>query len=356
MSSLHINVGERMPTEILGLDCFRCNCYTVTVAFEVLITANIDPAGIRLLKSNGFTVHNEQGVKLDSVANHVQSCHAILTRTELVDEEVYAAAPELSVVAKHGVGVDNIDVEAASRRGIQVVNAPESNTRSVVEHSQALILGIAKNIYHCHRAVSSGDFSARDHLGGFELGGKTLGLVGTGRIGREVGIRCARGFDMRVIAYDPFVDPDCIPPEIVFMDNLGDLLSAADFVSLHLPLTKQTERLIDREAFGQMKTSAFLVNAARGPIVDEPALIAALSGKEIAGAALDVFELEPPAQNNPLLEMDNVLLSPHIAALTREAKANMSLHAAMGIVEVLHGQAPSWPVNSPVSTQSRRAL
>ena len=326
------------------------------MTFEVLVTANIDPAGMRLLKSNGFRVHNEEGVKLDSVAEHVRGCHAVLTRTEMIDATVYEAAPELTVVAKHGVGVDNIDVEGACRRGIQVVNAPESNTRSVVEHTQALILGIAKGLHHCHRAVAAGDFSARDRLGGFEVGGKTLGLVGAGRIGREVGIRCARGFDMRVIVYDPCVDRDRIPPELRCVDHLGDLLAAADFVSLHLPLTERTRGLIDRAAFGRMKREAFLVNAARGPIVEETALIAALRNREIAGAALDVFELEPPAHDNPLFAMDNVLLSPHIAALTREAKANMSLHAAMGIVEVLHGQTPSWPVNSPATATRARSI
>lgn len=342
-------------TNSRALTIWHIFCLRIFMAFEVLVTANIDPAGMRLLRSNGFLVHNEEGVKLDSVADHVQGCHAVLTRTELIDAAVYEAAPELAVVAKHGVGVDNIDVETACRLGIQVVYAPESNIRSVVEHTQALILGIAKNLYHGHRATLSGDFSAREHLGGFELGGKTLGLVGTGRIGREVGTRCARGFDMRVIAYDPFVDRDCVPPEINFVDNLDDLLSAADFVSLHLPLTQKTRRFIGPEAFGRMKASAFLVNAARGPIVDESALIAALKNRDIAGAALDVFEMEPPARDNPLFKMDNVLLSPHIAALTREAKANMSLHAAMGIVEILHGQAPSWPVNSPrISTQPRR--
>ena len=313
------------------------------MAFEVLLTANVDPAGIRLLKSNGFTVRNEEGALLDSVAAHVRGCHAVLTRTEIVDEAVYAAAPELAVVAKHGVGVDNIDVEAATRRGVQVVNAPQSNARSVAEHTLALILGLAKNIHHGHRAMLCGDFDARNRLDCFEVDGKTLGLVGTGRIGREVGLRCARGFDMRVIAYDPFVSD--ISAEIGFVGSLDELLGAADFVSLHLPLTKQTKGLIGQAAFAQMKPSAFLVNAARGPIVDEAALVAALTKRQIAGAALDVLEIEPPAKNHALFAMDNVLLSPHIAALTREAKANMSLHAAMGIVEVLHGQTPSWPVN-----------
>jgi len=314
--------------------------------YKVLVTANIDPAGIEYLKSNDCEVLNEEGIKLKRVADYAADCEGILTRTEIINDAVYEAAENLRVVGKHGVGVDNIDIENATKRGIQVVNAPEANTESVVEHTITLILAIAKNLRAADREMRSGNYHIRDILYSIEVREKVLGLIGLGRIGTQVGLKAFRGLDMRVIAYDPYVDPAMVPEEIELIDSLHDLLSKSDFVSLHLPYLPSTRHIIGADEFNQMKESAYFINAARGQIVDENALIAALSKNRIAGAGIDVFEVEPPKKENRLFRMDNIILTPHNAALTREAKINMAVHAAMGIVDVLRGKRPSWTVNT----------
>ena len=312
---------------------------------KVLLTADIAPGGIQLLKSNGCKVINEEGQKITDVAHHIGECEGVITRIQVIDEAVFKAGKQLKVVSKHGVGVDCIDVEAATRRGIQVVNAPESNNESVAEHTLAFMLALMKKSLMCHHAVVSGNFHTRDTLEIFQVKGKTLGIVGFGRIGKTVALKAQAAFDMRILVFDPFQEKEPLAQGITKVDSLDEVLTQADIITLHLPLTNQTLHLFGRDEFKKMKNSAYLINMARGPIVSEVALCQALKDKMIAGAALDVFEQEPPPDDSELLSMDNVVFSPHNAALTKEALEKMSLHAALGVIDVLKGKRPTWPVN-----------
>ena len=312
---------------------------------RVLIPEDIDQAGKDFLQSHGYELVFGSGTTEKTLRRELVMCEALLLRTAHITSAVLADAPKLKVIAKHGIGVDNVDLEAASRHGIWVTNAPLSNADTVAEHALALILALARNLIRADRAVRSGDFGLRNRLYGSDLKGKTLGVVGVGRIGRALARKASLGFEMKVLAFDPYIT-DQVSSEVNLV-SWDALFREADFVSLHLPLTPGTRGLVGEREFSLMKKSANLVSAARGEIIDEKALVTALQEGRIAGAGLDVFELEPPAPDNPLLMMDNVVLTPHNAALTEEATARMALHAAMGIHEVLSGQEPTWPVNRP---------
>ena len=312
--------------------------------FKVLVTAEIDKVGIEYLKEHGCEVLNEEGLKLQNVADFDAEYDAIITRSEKIDKAVFDKAVNLKVVAKHGIGVDTIDLESAREKGVRVVNAPEANSNSVVEHTLLLMLAIAKDLIWGDRELRFGNYPSREKLKAVEVRDKVLGLVGLGRIGRQVGLIAATGFGMKVAAYDPYVKKENIPSYITYEETLDALLENADFVSLHLPYTPSNKHLFGAEEFAKMKRSAYFINAARGPIVDETALIHALRNNIIAGAGLDVFEEEPPTRENPVFKLENVVVTPHCAALTAEAKRNMSLHAARGVVSVLYGEEPEWAV------------
>jgi len=276
----------------------------------------------------------------------VQDCHAILARTAPFPREVLEAGKLLKVIGRHGVGTDNIDVEAATQLGIYVTNAPQSNATSVAEHTIGLIIATARNFVRCDGAVRKGNFEIRNQIPGTDIEGKILGLIGLGRIGKLVARKAAAGLEMRVIGYDPYVDPSAVL-EVELIDSIEALLQKADFVSLHLPGNQRTVGLIDRSKLLMMKPSAYLINVARGGIVKEDDLAEILSQGRIAGAALDVFAEEPPDPANPLLKLDNITVTPHNAALTRECMDRMAVHAAQGIDDELSGKTPAWPVNSP---------
>ncbi|MGE4353569.1 MAG: hydroxyacid dehydrogenase [Oscillospiraceae bacterium] len=273
-------------------------------------------------------------------------CDGIIARAiPLIGEEDLAKAPKLKVIGRYGVGVDNIDVNACTRHGVQVTNAPLSNYVSVAEHTWMMIMSCAKNVTEVNELFRGEQhyFNARNTHSGYELQGKTIGILGLGRIGRKL-VQMASGFEAKIIAYDPFV-PQEKAPEGVTMMNRDEVFKNADFISLHLPAMKETYHSIGRAEFEMMKPTAYFINCARGSIVNEKALIEALRNKTIAGAGLDVFEVEPPANDNPLLTMLNVACSPHLAGATKEANDRMGIHAAQGVHEVLIGHAPTWPVN-----------
>ena len=313
---------------------------------KVLVTAGISDEGLSYLSGCGYEVLNQEGKRLDRVERYISGCDAVLTRTEKIDGKVLQAGDRLKVVAKHGVGVDCIDVKTATQLGIQVVNAPESNTISVAEHTLCLIVGLAKNLIRCHKAIGKGNYNDRETIRCIELNGKVLGIIGFGKIGKLTARKAMHGLGMNVIVYDPIIGIEDVPSEIEIANNLLLLLEKSDFVSLHIPHNEKTDKMIGLTEFRKMKRSAFFINAARGPVVHEEELIYALKTGLIAGAGLDVFETEPPDSANELLHLDNVILTPHNAALTEEAKQRMALHAAMGIHEVLSGKKPTWPVNN----------
>lgn len=262
-----------------------------------------------------------------------------------VSAEVIARGARLKVIARAGVGVDNIDVVAATKRGIPVVNAPAASTISVAELTLAHMLSLARRIPEADRSMRAGRWEKKAFEGS-ELYGKTLGLVGSGRIGAEVAAR-AKAFGMRVIAFDPYLPPRVADERGIALTTLEAVLLDADFVSVHAALTDETRHMLGARQLALMKKSAFLVNCARGEIVDEAALAAALRNREIAGAAIDVFEREPPTAS-PILTEEHTSLTPHLGASTREAQTRVGETAAADVLRVLAGQRPEFVVNPEV--------
>ncbi|MFQ5795021.1 MAG: hydroxyacid dehydrogenase [Candidatus Bipolaricaulia bacterium] len=315
---------------------------------KALIVQSIDRAGIDLLQSAGLKVVLLPEPTKKSLLEQVEGCDAILVRTAPITRQVIEAGSRLKVIARHGVGMDNVDMRAATEHGIVVVNTPEANAESVAEHVVGLMLALAKNLLKADRALRADRFEVRHTYIGIDLSGKTLGIIGMGRIGSAVARKAVHGFNMTVLGYDPYLTPDRVPESITLTDDLNALLQSSDFISIHSPLTQETRGLIGERELGRMRPTAYLINAARGGIVNERALIRTLQQRTIAGAALDVYEAEPPSPDNPLFAMENVVVTPHMASHTREALIRMATHAAEGIVEVLRGDRPHYPVNPEV--------
>ena len=256
----------------------------------------------------------------------------------------------LKVIARPGIGVDNIDITAATERGILVVNTPDAPTESTAEHAVALMLALSKRVVAGDMSLRGTEVS-RSQLLGTEARGRVVGVVGFGRIGRRVAEICAQGLKMRVIAYDPYVDPEqTVTSGVEMVDDLGTLLARADFVTLHTALTPETKGLIGEPELRQMQSGAYLINVSRGPIVDETALIRVLEEGHLAGAGLDVFDPEPPAPDNPLLRVANVVATPHVGSFTDSGTEAMHSGAVEQVLQVLRGERPpsllnpeAWP-------------
>ena len=313
---------------------------------KVFVPQQIAEEGKAFLHGRSYEIVMGSGISEADLIRDGGDCEAILGRTAKITARVLEACPRLRVVARHGVGFENVDVEKAAELGIWVTNTPEALTSTVAEHAIGLLLAVSKHIVWGDRETRRGNYSARDRMQGLDLAGKTLGLVGLGRIGSAVAKRASAGLEMKVMAYDPFAKN--VPEGISLVGTLDELLGAVDFISLHLPLTPQTRGIIGKSAFDRMKKGAYIINTARGEIIDEDAMILALRSGTLAGAALDVLRSEPPDADNPLLDMDNVVLTPHNAALTRECLIRLATHAARSVDEVLSGKTPSWPVNTPL--------
>ncbi len=316
-------------------------------SFKVLIPQNVAEEGKAYLREKGHEIKMGSGTTVEAMKSDVQECHAILARTARIPAEVLEVGRNLKVIARHGVGVDNIDVQCATKLGIIVTNTPEANAATVAEHTIGFILALARNLVLCDRALREGDFEIRDRVKGSDVDGKVLGILGLGRIGRWVARKAYYGLSMRIIGYDPFLSREDFPPEVESVNDMDVVLREADFISLHVPSLSDTKGLIGSRELKLMKPTAFLLNLSRGDIVDERELVAALRTGEIAGAGIDVYAEEPPRKNHPLFALDNVLVSPHNAALTSECMVRMALQAAQGIHEVLVGKKPTWPVNNP---------
>jgi D-3-phosphoglycerate dehydrogenase len=317
------------------------------MAYKILIPQPIAEEGKNYLRERGYEIKISTGYTVDILKEDVKDCDAILMRTAQLPAEVLQAGKRLKVIGRHGVGVDNIDLDTATELGIYVVNAPESNANTVAEHTIGLIIACAKKISFFDGETRKGNFGIRDQVRGVDLKGKTVGIVGFGAIGSLVAKKAIFGFDMSVIVYDPYLAKDKVSAEITLIDSWEKLFQTADFATLHLPSTPDTKGCVGKDEFAMMKYTAFLINAARGEIVNEADLITALQEKMIAGAGLDVYAQEPPVKDNPLFQLDNVILTPHNAALTKECAIRTAIHAAMGIDDVLSGRTPKWPVNKP---------
>jgi len=279
--------------------------------------------------------------------------NALLVRTKPLGAEEIEKAPRLRVIARHGVGVDNVAVGAATRRGVPVLITPRANLRSVAEHVFALALAVSRNLLRADRCVREGRFAERDSLVGRELFGGTLGVIGLGRIGEEVARIGAAGFGMRVLGHDPYLDETAVRARGAEpVGSLDELLPACDLVSVHVPLTEETRGLLGARELGLMSPGSVLVQAARGGVVDEGALVEALrEGGPLAGAGIDVFGEEPPPADHPLFSVETAVLSPHTAASTRQAMRRMGLDAARGILDILGGaDALNPPAGAPWQT------
>ncbi len=257
----------------------------------------------------------------------------------------------LRVIGRHGVGIDNVDLEAASERSIPVVYTPDGPTESTAEHALMLMLAVARRLPQFDRAVRDDNFSIQRQFEFFgrELRGKALGVVGLGRIGQRVAEMCRAALEMEVAVYDPFRDPaDVAGCGAICVDNLVELARGVDVLTIHVPLSKETFHLIDREVIRAMRPGGILISIARGPVVDEQALIEALQDGHLYGAGLDVFDPEPPSPDNPLLGMDNVVLTPHVGSFTDEGRRLMGLTVVEDVLRVLQGERPHYPANPEV--------
>lgn len=308
----------------------------------LITTAYLEPGGEvdRLLLEAGFETAfaHRSGPRLRRVITDVD---AVVAGTDAFSAEVIDAAGRLKVIGRCGAGYDNIDVEAATRKGIAVTFTPGANRRSVAEHVLALMLNCARLIPQNVAAVAAGDWDQRS---GRELAGATLGIVGLGSIGKTVA-RLALALGMRVVAYDPFLDTDFVADTGIEVRSLDGVLTEADFVSLHLFLDDSTRRLIDARALALMKPGAYLINTARGEVVDENALADALESGHLGGAGLDVVETEPLPAGSRLRKLDNALVTAHIGAATVEARSRSSLMATRQVLDLLQGRTPENLVN-----------
>jgi D-3-phosphoglycerate dehydrogenase len=315
---------------------------------KILIPQPVAEEGTDYLSGQGYELIRPAGCRREDILRNLAGCEAILLRDVPVDEEILEAGKALRIVARHGAAFDTVDIEAAARRGVWVTNTPLSASCSVAEYAMTLVLALAKGVPFFATAMKEGNFAARTRWAGMEIENKTLGVIGLGRIGLSLAQKAARGFNMEVSAYDPLCPPDRAPPGLRLQEDMETVLGEADFVSLHVPNIPETKKMFGLPQFELMKTGAYFINCSRGEVVDEGALLKALEGGRLAGAALDVYDPEPPGKDNPLLRLPNVIATPHIASSTVEATIKMALHAAMEIHRVLSGERPLWPVNRPV--------
>jgi D-3-phosphoglycerate dehydrogenase len=310
---------------------------------RVLVTEKLAESGLKLLADAGHEVDVQLGLTPEQLLATIPGAHALIVRSATqVDAAVLAAGTDLEVVGRAGIGLDNVDTEEATRRGVMVVNAPESNILSAAEHAVALLLAQARNIPQAHAALVSGKWE-RSKWEGVELHGKTLGVVGLGRIGALVAQR-ALAFGMRLCAYDPYVSPERAKRMGVELMSLEDLVSEADFLTIHLPKTAETAGLVGRELLERAKPGIRIVNAARGGILDEDALAEAIRSGHVQGAAVDVFSSEPCTES-PLFELESVVVTPHLGASTVEAQDKAGVTIAEQVTLALAGDFVPFAVN-----------
>ena len=316
------------------------------MAYKVLIPQDVAPEGKEYLLQRGYEIKMGSGAAEKDLIRDVVDCDAILLRTAPCTKAVLEAGKQLKIVARHGAGYNNVDLEAANERGIWVTNAPDSTTMSVAEFTIGAIIAVAKRTFMLSQTVKTGNFFYKNNHKGTDLYGKTLAVIGLGRIGREVAKKAYFGLEMNIIAYDPYVKEDMIP-EYVQMVDWEEAFSSADVVAAHMPLTKDNRECIGEKEFGLMKKTAYFVNCARGELVRDEVLAEAVSSGTIAGAFTDVFYQEPPVPENPLLHTEDVSVTPHMASNTEECMRRMATEAASQIHLVLSGEVPTWPVNKP---------
>ncbi len=319
-----------------------------TTKLKVLVSDTLEPTGLSALKKEqALQVDVKTGLTPEQLKQMIGEYDAIIVRSSTrLTSDIIEKGKKLKVIGRAGVGVDNVDVPTATKMGIIVMNTPEGNAISTAEHTVSLLLSLNRNIIQAHQSLRQGDWK-RNLFTGSELFGKTLGVVGFGRIGREVAKR-ALGFGMKIIAFDPYLAKEAVgQPEIEVVQDLKPLLRRSDYITVHTPLNDDTYHLIDEKAFSIMKTGVRIINCARGGIVSEEALYHAIKSKKVRGAALDVFEKEPPDPKNPLFSLPQVVITPHLGASTEEAQENVSVAVAHQVVDALLNRSIKNAVNLP---------
>jgi len=318
---------------------------------KVLITAGVfsrpEYDGIACLQSHGLTPQRRQGLGPMDEAGliaELQGCVAVVAGMEPYTERVFAACPDLKLIARWGIGYDSIDVAAATRHGVMLINTPGLVTEAVADMTFALMLGVARRVPFGDRSVRAGQWPT---IFSGQLFEKTLGVIGLGQIGQAV-IRRARGFSMRILVHDPYCEDGLCETLIVEEPPLEQLLAESDFVTLHCTMCPETRHLINRERLRMMKPTAYLINAGRGALVDQAALAEALREGWIAGAGLDVLDPEPPDPNDPLLQLDNVVFMPHVSSFTHDTIAKVNRRVCENVLEGLSGERPRFIVNPEV--------
>lgn len=314
--------------------------------YKVLIPKDIAKEGKDYLLERGYEIKMGSGVMIENIKKDIVDCDAVLTRYTSIPftSEIMEAAPKLKIISRNAVGINDIDLQKATELGIWVTNCPVSNTDAVAECAIGMLISASRRLNVIEKELRKGNFEVRNQILGEELTGKVLGIMGLGKIGRLVAKKAMYGLSMKVIAYDPFITQENAPEGVQMIDNWEKFFSISDFVSLHRPYTG--EKLIGKKEFALMKSTSIFMNFSRGEIVYENDLIEALQNRTIGGAALDVFENEPINKDNPLLSMENVVLTPHIAGLSKGAIIRMGVQAAKAIDDVFNGRVPEFPVNS----------
>ncbi len=324
---------------------------------KVYLGEVIHPDAVALLEKHAQVVRPKDHSR-QAYLEALQEVDGMVARKVNVGAEEMKAAPRMKIIARHGVGLDSVDLEEATRRGILVTNTPGANRESVAELALSFILALARRIPQAQKAMANmpkgdiGIFSAllkQYSLTGIDLEGKSLGIIGTGRIGSTVARKCIAAFDMKVKGYDPYVSSEVMKSfGVEKVERLEDMLPKIDFLTVHCPLTEETKGMVGKKELARMKKGAYVINTARGGIVDEKALLEALNSGHIAGAALDVWEVEPPDPKDPLLNHANFIGTPHYAGTTEESLHRVGIAAVEEVLRVLRGEPPKYPVNPEV--------
>ena len=313
---------------------------------KVLASDKIAESGLKKLKDAGFEVDMKTGLSEDELVKIIPEYDALVVRSETkVTSKIIEAGKKLKIIARAGVGVDNVDLPSATKKGIIVVNSPEGNTIAAAEHTWAMLLAMSRNIPQAQASLRSGKWE-RSKFTGVEVYGKTLGILGLGKIGSHVA-EYAIAFGMKVIAFDPFVTKEYADKLGVELKDVDSVIKGSDYITLHLPKNKDTANLINAEKIKLMKDGVRIVNCARGGIINENDLAEALKSKKVAAAAIDVYDKEPPEPTNPLLSIDNAVTVPHLGAATVEAQVNVAIDVVEQIIEVLKGGSARAAVNIP---------
>jgi D-3-phosphoglycerate dehydrogenase / 2-oxoglutarate reductase len=330
---------------------------------KILLVEHIHPAGEALLES-GAEIVQPQPQNALGILEVIGPCDGLVVRNTKITRQILEAAPRLRVIGRHGVGYDTIDVAAATEMNIPVVYTPAANTESVAEIAMGYIICLGRKLVQAHTAMRSGQLlsdtytlsvmSQKRALANADLRGKTVGVIGVGRIGSLLSRKAIAAFQMRVLGYDPYVDgPILAGYGVQKVERLEDMLPQCDFVTLHCPGGAETKHMMNDRTLSLMKPSAYLLNTARGTVIHEAALIKALQAGKIAGAAVDVYDPEPPKADNPLLHMENAIVTPHYCAMTEESLYNMGTMVAQGVLDGLNGKRPEYLVNPEVWERRR---